>query len=75
MQKLIQVSKLMMVAGVVAVVGFGVSSATARPPCICPLIYFPVICSNGHVYTNGCFASCAGATGCVPTGDPLIVLR
>jgi hypothetical protein len=69
MRKLIQVSKLMLVAGVVAVAGFGIRSAVARPPCYCPDVWLPVICSNGHVYSNMCFAGCAGATGCVPFGD------
>jgi hypothetical protein len=68
MRKLIQISKLMMVAGVIAVVGFGVSSAKARPPCYCPDVWMPVICSNGFVYSNYCYAGCAGATGCVPFG-------
>jgi len=27
-----------------------------------------VICSNGHVYSNGCYAARACATGCVPYG-------
>ena len=69
MRKLIAVSKLMMVAGILGVVGFGVSSAVARPPCLCPDVWMPVICSNGHVYSNYCYASCAGASGCVPFGD------
>jgi F0F1-type ATP synthase assembly protein I len=34
--------------------------------CICPDIYAPVTCSNGVTYSNGCVASCAHATGCVP---------
>ena len=66
MRKLIRASKLMFVAAALAVVGFGVSSAQARRPCLCPDIVLPVICSNGHVYVNGCVAACAGATGCVP---------
>ena len=36
--------------------------------CICPMIYAPVKCSNGKTYSNGCVASCAHATGCVPVG-------
>lgn len=32
----------------------------------CPDVYAPVICSNGRVYSNSCYASRAGATGCVP---------
>jgi hypothetical protein len=41
--------------------------------CICPMIYAPVLCSNGRTYTNGCFASCAHATGCVLIGGPIAV--
>ena len=43
--------------------------AAARPPgppVNCPHIYQPVICSDGVVYDNGCYASAAGATGCEP---------
>lgn len=41
-------------------------SEAARP--LCPDVYDPVICSNGRVYSNSCYASVAGATGCVPYG-------
>jgi len=37
--------------------------------CICPDVYAPVLCSNGVTYSNACRASCAHATGCVPTGN------
>jgi hypothetical protein len=42
--------------------------------CICPHIYAPVKCSNGVTYTNGCYASCAHATDCVPVGPGPILL-
>ncbi|MEM6797777.1 MAG: hypothetical protein AAF725_27660 [Acidobacteriota bacterium] len=32
----------------------------------CLDVYDPVICSNGVVYSNGCYAARACATGCVP---------
>jgi hypothetical protein len=35
----------------------------------CPDVYSPVICSNGVVYSNSCYASLACATGCVPYAD------
>lgn len=31
----------------------------------CPDVYDPVTCSNGQTYSNACYASLAGATGCV----------
>ncbi len=42
--------------------------------CVCPMIYAPVKCSNGKTYSNGCLASCAHATGCVPVGPGPIEL-
>lgn len=43
----------------------------AKPKCpnqgnVCPAFYDPVICSNGQVYSNACYASAACATGCQP---------
>jgi len=35
----------------------------------CPDVWKPVICSNGVVYSNACYASRAHATNCVPYGD------
>lgn len=35
----------------------------------CPDVWNPVICSNGQVYSNGCYAYRDCATGCVPYGD------
>jgi hypothetical protein len=65
--------------GVLAIgaVVFGVVSAAsaARPPAgggggpiYCLDVWKPVICSNGIVYSNDCYARRAGATGCVPYG-------
>lgn len=34
--------------------------------CRCPLVYAPVICSNGKTYPNQCVADCHHASGCVP---------
>ncbi|HYH47407.1 MAG TPA: hypothetical protein VEG34_17130 [Thermoanaerobaculia bacterium] len=36
-----------------------------RPGINCPDVYDPVICSNGQVYGNSCYAYVACATGCV----------
>lgn len=34
----------------------------------CLDVWDPVICSNGVVYSNSCYAYVACATGCVPYG-------
>lgn len=51
---------------------FAAPSAEAKPKCpegiLCPTYYDPVICSDGKVYSNACFANAACATGCVPYG-------
>lgn len=62
--------RLALVAFIVFAVGFGMvalsTTAQAKPPCRCPLIVAPVICDNGKVYVNSCFASCDRARNCVP---------
>jgi hypothetical protein len=54
--------------GAIGAGSVSVASAKCKPNpnAICPEIYSPVICSNGHVYSNQCFADAACATGCVP---------
>jgi hypothetical protein len=37
-----------------------------NPDVICPLIFDPVVCNGGVVYSNQCFASAACARGCRP---------
>ena len=64
-------SKLAFALALSGVVGFGaVSTADAKcrpnPNPICYQLYAPVLCSNGQVYTNQCYADAACATGCVP---------
>jgi hypothetical protein len=49
-------------------VGVLAASAHAAGPKICPLIYAPVLCSNGKVYPNQCYADKAHAKDCVPYG-------
>lgn len=51
-----------------------VSTAEARGGgVVCPAVYAPVICDNGRIYSNSCWASVAGATGCVPLWPPIII--
>ena len=72
MKKLSVVSKLTLAAaltlGAVAVPTF---SRPLPPPVACPLNYAPVICSNGQVYSNSCFAAADGATVCVSYGGDI----
>jgi hypothetical protein len=46
-------------------------AACGNPGTLCPDVYAPVICSNGHIYSNSCEASKACATGCVPYADAM----
>lgn len=49
-----------------ALLSNGASARPLPPPYACPDVYSPVICSDGNVYGNSCYASLAGATNCVP---------
>lgn len=48
--------------------GSGGGCPRPRLGCICYELYAPVTCDGGCTYSNQCFASCAGATNCVPSG-------
>ncbi len=37
----------------------------------CPDVWQPVICADGNIYSNFCYASLAGATGCVLWGGDI----
>lgn len=58
-----------------ALAGAAISFAAqpARAVCgsgiLCPDVWDPVICSNGQIYSNSCYAKAACATGCVPYRD------
>jgi len=65
-------------AATVGVCAIGLTSTTTQvearppwPPYACPDVYAPVICSDGNIYSNGCYASIYGATGCVPWGGDI----
>lgn len=69
------VSMSVVAAGVLAVIGVATSSYAGPPfgggcgPRYCLDVWRPVICSDGRVYSNDCYAARACATGCVPYGD------
>jgi hypothetical protein len=48
--------------------GGGVGGGCPRTGIACPDVWIPVICSDGNVYSNSCYAYVACATGCVPYG-------
>ena len=48
--------------------GGGVGSGCPRQGIYCLDVWQPVICSNGVVYSNSCYAYVACATGCQPYG-------
>ena len=52
----------------IALAGGTLATAVQAGPPVCPEIYAPVICSNGKVYPNQCFADRAHAKNCVPYG-------
>jgi hypothetical protein len=45
------------------------ATTTPNPDCICTQDYNPVICENGKIYSNDCYAKCAGQTNCAPSSD------
>jgi len=55
------------IALTVFAVGALAASSSAGPP-VCPQLWAPVICSNGKVYPNQCYADKAHAKDCVPYG-------
>ncbi|HKQ60827.1 MAG TPA: hypothetical protein VJS92_06030 [Candidatus Polarisedimenticolaceae bacterium] len=48
--------------------GGSCTSCCPRQGIYCLDVWNPVICSNGVVYSNSCYAYVACATGCVPYG-------
>jgi hypothetical protein len=66
-------SKCSLVLGVIAVAAAAASSlaqdlrpSDCLPGIQCLDVWNPVICDNGQVYSNLCYARKACATGCVP---------
>jgi hypothetical protein len=72
----IKLASKALLASVLCAGAFGIAAdtAAAKPKCpregiLCTLQYDPVICSNGQVYSNSCFAYVDCATGCVPYNE------
>ena len=58
------------VAGVFAIMqGQPVQAVRPGGGIQCPLVYAPVICKGGKIYSNQCFADRAHAKDCVPYGE------
>ena len=61
-----KISVVVSVLVVAAVATIVASRAASAGPQKCPNIVAPVICDNGVVYVNSCYASLAHAKNCVP---------
>lgn len=51
------------------------AESDAQPRCpfediLCPAVHDPVICLNGQIYSNRCFALADCAVACVPYNPP-----
>jgi len=46
------------------------AAPSITPEYVCPRLYAPVICDDGKVYVNMCYADKHHATGCVPYFEP-----
>jgi hypothetical protein len=69
MRRLVKLAVSTAVAATFALGIVALYSPAQAKSCICPAVYAPVTCSNGVTYSNSCRASCAHATGCVPSGS------
>jgi hypothetical protein len=76
MKKLVPAFKLLLLVGVIGAIALATDVYAKKPGgggcprnIVCPDVWDPVICSDGRVYSNDCYAYRACATGCVPYGD------
>ena len=73
MNKLSLVSKIALAAaltvGALSIPAPSQAVSNCPRPILCTDNWNPVICSNGVVYSNSCYAYRACATGCVPYGN------
>jgi hypothetical protein len=64
-KKLILVSALALIAGTFsAAVPSQAAGDCPNSGIVCPAVYDPVICNDGKVYSNSCYARAACARGC-----------
>jgi len=66
---LVRLSALSVVGFALASLAGSLSAAGGGGGSSCPDVYDPVICNNGVIYGNLCYATKAKAKGCVPWGD------
>lgn len=77
MRKFVPVFRIVVLLAVVAAIAL-TSTAYAKKPgggggkcprnIMCLDVWDPVICDDGQIYSNACYAYRACATGCVPAG-------
>ncbi len=79
MKRVTRASMVAFGAGALAVLATGTAALADKPdpppgwgiPPACPDVYYPVICSDGNIYSNACYALRAGQKNCVPIWDPI----
>jgi len=74
MRKVSRSMRLFFAAAAILAMALGVLSIFTEAEaagCICPLIYAPVQCDKGKIYSNQCIANCRHAKNCVPIGGPI----
>jgi hypothetical protein len=68
-QLFLRLSGLSLVALAFGALASSTSAAGGGGGINCPDVWNPVICSNGNIYSNQCYANLAKAKNCVPWGD------
>lgn len=65
-KSLVKLTLALALAASAASFGTGTAKASCGDGNLCPAVYDPVICNNGVVYSNSCYAREACANGCKP---------
>ena len=82
MKKLVPFAKVALLVLVIAAIAVGTTAYAKKPsgpaPChpdiMCPDIWDPVICEDGKIYSNACYAYVWCQTDCEPIGGGPIPL-